>query len=113
LVPQPGAWKETTLYNFQGGSDTSLPVGQLLSDSSGNLYGTTYAGQQPDNGTVFRLSPPTGGGAWTKTTLHEFGGKGDGATPNGGLVKGKGGALYGTTYNGGASGLGVVFAVMP
>ena len=113
LIPQAGEWKENTLYNFQGGSDGGLPVGQLLRDRSGNLYGTTYAGQQPDNGTVFRLSPPKSGGAWTKTTLHEFGGKGDGATPNGGLVKGKGGALYGTTYNGGAFGLGAVFAVMP
>lgn len=113
LIPHAGAWKENTLYNFQGGSDGGLPVGQLLSDGSRNLYGTTYAGQQPDNGTVFRLSPPRSGGAWTKTTLHEFGGNGDGATPNGGLVKGKGGALYGTTSNGGSFGNGVVYAVAP
>lgn len=112
LTPQAGAWKENTLYNFQGGSDGGLPLGQLLGDRSGNLYGTTYAGQQPDNGTVFRLSPSKSG-TWTKTTLHEFGGNGDGATPNGGLVKGKGGALYGTTYNGGAFGNGAVYAVAP
>lgn len=112
LVPQPGAWKETTLYNFQGGSDGGLPVGQLLVDAAGHLYGTTYAGQQPDNGTVFRLSPSKSG-KWTKTILHEFGGQGDGATPNGGLVKGKAGALYGTTYNGGAFGSGAVYAVAP
>ena len=111
LTPQPGAWKETTLYSFQGGSDGGLPVGQLFADRSGNLYGTTYAGQQPDNGTVFRLSSKSG--TWIKTTLHEFGGAGDGATPNGGLVKAKGGALYGTTYNGGAFGNGVVYAVAP
>ncbi|HTA25799.1 MAG TPA: choice-of-anchor tandem repeat GloVer-containing protein [Terriglobales bacterium] len=112
LIPQAGLWKETTLYNFQGGSDGGLPVGQLLGDRSGNLYGTTYAGQQPDNGTVFRLSPSKSG-TWTKTTLHEFGGNGDGATPNGGLVKGKRGALYGTTYNGGAFSVGAVYAVAP
>jgi uncharacterized repeat protein (TIGR03803 family) len=112
LVPQAGLWKEATLYNFQGGSDGGLPVGQLLGDPSGNLYGTTYAGQQPDNGTVFRLSPSKSG-TWTKTTLHEFGGNGDGATPNGGLVKGKGGTLYGTTYDGGAFGVGAVYAVAP
>jgi len=113
LTPQSGSWKETLLYDFQGGTDGGIPVGQLYVDHKRQLYGTTYAGQQPDNGTVFRLTPPNSGGAWTKTKIHEFGGNGDGATPNGGLVKGKGGALYGTTYAGGANGLGVVYAVAP
>ncbi|MGH9500406.1 MAG: choice-of-anchor tandem repeat GloVer-containing protein [Terriglobales bacterium] len=113
LIPQAGTWKENTLYSFQGGSDGGLPIGQLLRDRAGTLYGTTYAGQQPDNGTVFRLSPPAGAGTWTKTILHEFGGKGDGTTPTGGVIKGKAGALYGTTNNGGAFGLGVVYAVAP
>ena len=113
LVPQAGEWKETLIYQFQGGSDGGIPVGQLYVDRSGQLYGTTYAGHEADNGTVFRLSPPQAGGAWVKTKLHEFGGDGDGATPNGSLIKGKGGALYGTTYAGGASGFGVVYAVTP
>jgi len=113
LTPQAGLWKETVLYSFQGGSDGGIPVGQLYVDRSGNVYGTTYAGQEPDNGTVFRISPPQAGGAWVKTKLHEFGGNGDGVTPNGGLIKGKGGVLYGTTYAGGASGLGVVYAITP
>jgi len=112
LTPQFGAWKELLLHEFQGGSDGGIPVGPLFIDRSGDIYGTTYAGQQPDNGTVFRLSPKSDG-TWTKTKLHEFGGQGDGATPNGGLVRGKGGALYGTTYAGGADGLGVVYAVAP
>ena len=112
LTPQAGLWKEDTLYDFQGGSDGGLPVGALLGDQSGNLYGATYAGQQADDGTIFRLSPSKSG-TWTKTTLHEFGSDGDGRTPNGGLVAGKGGALYGTTYAGGEFGNGAVFAVEP
>ena len=112
LTPQAGLWMETTLYEFQGGTDGGLPIGALVADRSGNLYGATYAGQEPDNGTIFQLSPSQSG-KWTKTTLHEFDDNGDGRTPNGGLVFGKGGALYGTTYTGGDSGNGAVFAVKP
>ena len=33
---------KTTLYSFLGGSDGSSPLGPLLLDGKGNLYGTTY-----------------------------------------------------------------------
>ena len=66
-------WKETVLYHFQGRTDGATPLGGLISDEKGNLYGTTTY-------TVFELSPPTlPGGAWTFSLLHEFeGGTGDG-----------------------------------
>jgi hypothetical protein len=34
----------TNLYRFNGGTDGQNPMGVLLQDSSGNLYGTTTAG---------------------------------------------------------------------
>jgi len=93
-------WKEKVLYSFQGGSkDGSVPVGAVVFDKQGNLYGATMNG-----GMVYQLAPPAKqGGAWTETVLYVFQGntKGDGATPEGGLVIDSAGNLYGTTAYGG------------
>jgi uncharacterized repeat protein (TIGR03803 family) len=96
---------ETVLYRFKGGNDGWFPVGNLLQDSSGNLYGTTeYSGNTgrcsgTGCGTVFELS----GG--TKSILYTFQGDAgtsfDGALPMSGLVADSSGNLYGTTKAGG------------
>ena len=39
-----GAWNETVLYRFSGGSDGAYPQGQISFDSGGNLYGTAVSG---------------------------------------------------------------------
>jgi uncharacterized repeat protein (TIGR03803 family) len=114
----PGArserWKQTKLYSFTGGNDGGLPCGVLTADRHGNLYGVALGNGADIPGTVFKLAPPAQpGGAWTLTTLHVFGGGNDGFGPNGGVIFGKGGALYGTTGGGGASGNGTVFKVVP
>ena len=45
LTPnQNGGWTETSFYSFQGGADGENPLGGLLRDSQGNLYGTTPSG---------------------------------------------------------------------
>ncbi len=101
---------ETVLYTFTGGRDGSAPAGGLLMGKDGSLYGTASQGGANGYGVVFRLTPPAGGsGPWTETTLFSFSGGADGGTPLGSLAAGKDGALYGTTQNGGAQGLGVVF----
>ena len=69
---------------------------------------TTYLGGASDFGTVFKLDT-TG----TETVLHSFTGGADGAILYGGLVRDKAGNLYGTTSNGGASGVGTVFKITP
>jgi uncharacterized repeat protein (TIGR03803 family) len=53
----PRTKKETVLYNFTGAPDGSTPVGDLILDASGNLYGTTSQGGASNDGTVFKLTP--------------------------------------------------------
>ncbi len=45
-----------TLHAFDG-TDGSLPLGGLIMDASGNLYGTTSSGGAGGEGAVFELSP--------------------------------------------------------
>jgi uncharacterized repeat protein (TIGR03803 family) len=89
------------LYEFTGMPDGTNPQGDLLLDSSGNLYGTTSAGGAVGLGTIFKLDA-TG----TETVLYSFTGAPDGATPGGDLVQDSSGNLYGTTSQGGAGGCG-------
>jgi uncharacterized repeat protein (TIGR03803 family) len=103
---------ETVLHSFcarTGCSDGSHPRADLVMDTAGNLYGTTYSGGTNSVGTVFKLSPNG-----TETVLHSFAANGsDGTHPYAGLVTDTIGNLYGTTYSGGANGYGAVFKVKP
>lgn len=118
-----GAWTFTKLYTFQSSSSTDgeSPYGTLIFDHAGNLYGTTYVGGTSNDGTVFKLSPPSsGGGPWTESVLHSFSGA-DGQGPMAGLFIDSTGSLYGTTVYGGnmgktcsgVGGCGVVFKLSP
>lgn len=100
-----GKWNQTVIYNFTGladGNNSPYQSGGLVSDKSGNLYGTTSEGGGSCYcGVVFELSPGPDA-AWTETVLYSFtGGKTDGAFPSGGLVFDGAGNLYGTTQYGG------------
>jgi uncharacterized repeat protein (TIGR03803 family) len=106
---QGQAWTETVLYAFQGGNDGANPFTNVILGAAGNLFGTTSNAGASGYGTVFELTPPAGSGAWTETTLHGFSNGGDGAVPYGGLVFGKDGALYGTTYEGGTFRSGTIY----
>jgi len=119
LKAKPGRWTEQVLHNFAGGTDGANPNGGLVLDSEGAIYGTTASGGnqgcKSDSGigcgTVFELNPPTEtSGTWTEKMLHRFTGGNDGAGPNGGLIFGNNGLLYGTGGGGGSgNGFGVVF----
>lgn len=97
---------QKVLYNFTGGADGANPNSRLISDASGNLYGTTFAGGADSAGTVFKLTP-----AGVETVLHSFKGGADGANPIAKLTFDSAGNLYGTTSAGGAYGGGTVFEV--
>jgi len=103
------------LHTFSGSpADGCFPLGGLIFDSSGNLYGTTAeCGAYSNAGSVFELSP-TAGGTWTETLLHSFDPlAADGYWPGAGLIFNASGSLFGTTSQGGASSLGAVFEVTP
>jgi uncharacterized repeat protein (TIGR03803 family) len=102
-----GAWTETVLHSFSdlpGGWD---PWAGLVSDKSGNLYGTTWlGGTSGDCGVVFKLEPATG----TYTVIHNFACDtiNDGGEPRADLTIDSAGNLYGTTTVGGTGGCGCV-----
>ncbi len=122
------AWahaEEKVLYRFTGGPDGSSPSSSLVTDASGNLYGTTsYGGRLGGTcanygcGVVFELTPSAGGG-WQESVLYSFRGVPDGAYPSGNLVFDASGNLYGTTSRGGtgtscgSTGCGTVFELSP
>jgi len=100
---------ETVLYSFAGGSDGKHPYGGVTQGGDGNFYGTTYQGGTSGYGAVFKLTP-----SGTETVLYTFaGGSSDGAYPEAGLIQGSDGNFYGSTLQGGASGLGIVFKLTP
>jgi uncharacterized repeat protein (TIGR03803 family) len=102
---------ETVLYAFKG-SDGETPLGGVIADSAGNLYGTTLYGGASNVGTVFKLAP---NGA--ESVLHSFQMSGvDGAEPEAGLIMDNRGDLYGTTFDGGSGcrdGCGTAFKLTP
>ncbi len=73
-----GSYTEKLLYSFGTGTDGTVPVGGVIFDTAGNLYGTTSAGGTYGYGTVFQLVPGT---AWTENILHSFQDGNDGAVP--------------------------------
>lgn len=109
-----GSYSETILHDFglPGSGDGSSPYGSLLRDPAGNLYGTTQGGGKNNTGTIYMLSPKSGGG-WREKILYNFSASGvtDGASPAAGLIFGKNRTLYGTTTYGGTYGLGTVFQI--
>lgn len=111
LIPLGGAnaqRMETVLYSFTGGSDGGDPYAALITDNSGNLYGTTFGGGTAGWGTVFKV---TSNG--TETVILSFNGGSGGANPEAGVISDNSGNLYGTTYGGGTNGCGTVFKATP
>jgi uncharacterized repeat protein (TIGR03803 family) len=88
----------TTLYRFPGGAGGSQPMGPLITDAQGNLYGVTMQGGVYSYGVIYRLAPPTQPGApWTETILHNFKGTKNGVDPIPPLAFDANGNLVGTT----------------
>ena len=96
LTPTSGGWTETVLYSF-GVNGDAWPLGGVVFDGSGNLYGSEFYGEACGSlcGAVFQLTPS--GSGWTENILYNFQGSGDGADPIGGLTFDQHGNLYGTT----------------
>lgn len=97
-----------------GSSPPSYPNG-LIQAADGSLYGTIqYGGKGAYLGSLFKVNPAGG-----ITVLVQFNGASEGGLPNGLLVAGADGAIYGTTSCalscgvGGQSTGGTVFQLLP
>ncbi len=101
---------ETVFYSFKGdkggSNDGYYPAARLV-NVNGTLYGTTRAGGENGDGTVFALTK-----SGTETVLHSFKGGSGGSAPDAALVQ-VNGTFYGTTEAGGAHGDGTVFSLKP
>jgi uncharacterized repeat protein (TIGR03803 family) len=108
LVPPADAEARTfkVLHSFACGTDGGIPLGGLILDAAGDLYGTTAGNSECSFGTVFKLAPDG-----TETVLYNFPGANGGSAPDSTLVMDKSGKLYGTTFAGGTIGCGVVFKI--
>jgi uncharacterized repeat protein (TIGR03803 family) len=88
---------------FVKSPDGNTPLGGLIRDRGGNLYGTTYSGVELWYGTVFKLDS-----SGKETILYSFTGGSDGSQPSAGLIQDREHNLYGTASAGGQSGCGVL-----
>jgi uncharacterized repeat protein (TIGR03803 family) len=120
-----GNWSETLIYSFcpfnQNCPDGSSPVG-LTIDGAGNLFGATAGGGnggggEYGSGVVFELSPSSvPGGAWTYSVIYNFCSLSDcldGSGPYAPPTVDESGNLYGTTFEGGQIGSGIVYELSP
>jgi uncharacterized repeat protein (TIGR03803 family) len=105
---------ERVLYTFNllTANGFGQPGGDLICDSAGNIYGTTFGGPlnaaAQSSGVVYKLDV-----AGHAAILHNFTGGADGASPYGGVILDGTGNVYGTASGGGASNNGVVFKIDP
>ena len=114
LTPnRDGTWTETTIHNFGGAPDAAVPIGPVILDADGSLYGASvYGGTGPcilgdgefnppyGCGALYKLTPS--GGGWSETVIYSFfRGRGFARNPSGGLILEKPGRVLGTSSYGG------------
>jgi uncharacterized repeat protein (TIGR03803 family) len=95
---------QSVLHSFTAGVDGASPQAGVIMDPQGNLYGTTTGGGTSSQGTIFKIDA-----SGQESVLYSFTGGPDSVLPLAGVVRDSSGNLYGTTYNGGAAGLGSVY----
>ncbi len=100
LAPNGSSWTYQVIHSFNPDASSAAP-GPLIVDSSGNLFGVTFAGGAYGQGVLYRLAA----GTWKETTLHNFCAEAncaDGAQGVGRLIMDSAGDLFGVTANGGS-----------
>ena len=106
-TPSGYASEPAVLASFDGPGGAT-PVGGLIADAAGDLFGTTSYGGTSNQGTIFELAKTATGYADSPVALASFNGA-DGGYPVARMIMDSTGDLFGTTPNGGAYGYGVVF----
>jgi uncharacterized repeat protein (TIGR03803 family) len=107
-----GGWTEQVLYQFSAGVGGYYPVGNLVVDANGNLFGAADYGGARGRGTIYELSPSSSG--WTFNVIYFLQGAVSGSFPTA-LTSDASGNLYSTSYSGGNGGFGsgTVFRLSP
>jgi len=110
LSPAGGQWTFTVIHVFTDGADGGGPIGNLLLDRAGNLYGVTDGGGSANHGVAYEFT--NGPSGWSETVLHNFGeGNQDGTDPYG-LAFDANGNLFGFTSEGGSSEEGTIYELL-
>jgi uncharacterized repeat protein (TIGR03803 family) len=108
-----GAWSESVLYSFKGGSDGSSPISTLVIDKAGNLYGTTSdGGTSCACGVIFKVGH-NANGTWSESVPYRFPGAPEAGFAYNGMVGGIGGTFYGATTHGGGANDGTIYEFTP
>jgi uncharacterized repeat protein (TIGR03803 family) len=105
---QNGVWNLKVIHTFTGGADGSTGSAGRMIVRDGHLYGAATTGGTYGSGVVFQLTPREVG-EWNFRTIYSFRGQPDGSFPYGALLFDAWGNIYGTTYYGGANGIGAVY----
>jgi uncharacterized repeat protein (TIGR03803 family) len=106
-----GAWTETVLHSFAGGSsDGNYPAG-LTIDGAGNLYGETGQGGANNAGTAYQLRPANGG--FSYNIIFNYNTDTGSPFPVVSLTPDRAGDLYGCNVGGAQGALGTAFQLMP
>jgi uncharacterized repeat protein (TIGR03803 family) len=108
-----GRYRERVLYSFEGDEAGAYPIGGLVIDAAGNLFGTTSEEGSPGCGcgTIYKVSPV--GDEWEYSVVYSFTGTPDAAFSYSGLYADAAGDLYGTTVHGGEHNDGAAFKITP
>jgi uncharacterized repeat protein (TIGR03803 family) len=109
LSPSGNTYTFTLLHDF--GCMWCGPMADLTMDAAGNLYGTSFAAGKYSAGNVFKLTKTQNG--WVYSSLHDFTGGNDGASPISTVSIDTDGTLYGTASVGGTGGGGTVWMLKP
>jgi uncharacterized repeat protein (TIGR03803 family) len=113
LTHANGAWSESVLYSFKGGTDGSSPISTLVSDAAGNLYGTTSdGGTGCACGVIFKLAHGANG-TWTESVPYRFPGAPNAGFAYNGMVVDSAGNFYGATVHGGPTNDGTIYKFTP
>jgi uncharacterized repeat protein (TIGR03803 family) len=107
-----GSMAFQVIHAFTGGTDGASGSAGRMILRDGHLYGAATTGGSYGSGVVFELTPRTLG-QWDFKTIYTFQGQPDGSFPYGALLFDAAGNIYGTTYYGGASGIGAVYKLSP
>ncbi|HLZ41804.1 MAG TPA: choice-of-anchor tandem repeat GloVer-containing protein [Candidatus Sulfotelmatobacter sp.] len=114
LTHSNGAWIETVLYSFKGGTDGASPISSLVADGAGNFYGTTSEGGAAscDCGVIFKMTRGATG-KWSESVVYRFPGAPETGFAYNGMIRDSAGNFYGATTHGGPANDGTVYEFTP